>query len=199
MDVKELEAWLTTDAGKTWADGFKAPLLSKRDELLSNLRTANGSAAQATQRAADAEKMLAEERAAINSILIDRDLGSIMQKGRVMEPCIAAAIAELKETYGIQVKANGSHREAMGVVKSEDGTTREVGLEEIFNEWSKTDSAKRITLASQNRGTGYIRQEGTGAMLPTVHLGSMQGRDLARMSDKDFNAARNSALTGEGV
>lgn len=196
IDIEELNGWIGTDEGRAWADALKKPLLDKRDELLTGLRASNGSAAQAAQRAADAEKTLTDERAAMASILIERDFGRIMKDGRVMEPCIPAAIAELKETYGIQVKADGPSREAFGKIKAEDGTEREAGLNEIFDDWQKTDSAKKITFALRSSGGG-APGGGGGYYRPSApNLGAMNGRDLARMSDADFKAARDQALSG---
>jgi len=154
MDLNELNAFIATDEGKAWADGLKKPLLDKRDELLESIRQANGKTAEALRAKADLEKLYGEERQAVEKNVIDGTLARNLKEARVMEPAIPGIIAELKETYGLAVKADGPNRSATGKMKGPDGAEREVGLNDILATWSATDAAKAVTLGGGNVGGG---------------------------------------------
>ena len=80
MDIKELDTFIETDQGKEWMTRHKKPLLDKRDELLGELKAVNGRLAEASQRVADSEKLLSEERAAIRKAVVDAPLTAMLEK-----------------------------------------------------------------------------------------------------------------------
>jgi hypothetical protein len=63
MTTVEMDAFIQTDEGRAWLDGQKKPLLDKRDELLGEIKTRDARHAEAVQRAALAEKLLADQAA----------------------------------------------------------------------------------------------------------------------------------------
>jgi hypothetical protein len=64
MNVDEVKQFLAEDeAGKALAEEIKAPILAKNKELLGEIATRNARHAEAVQRAALAEKLLADQAA----------------------------------------------------------------------------------------------------------------------------------------
>jgi hypothetical protein len=195
MDINELETWLKTPEGTKWGDTFKAPLLNKRDELLAALKEANGSLSALEQRAADAEKSLSEEREALSDLVINKELSRMLREAHVMESALPSVVAGLKDSYGITVRANGPERQATGKTKAEDGTEKEASLAEIISVWAATPAAKQITL---NNATGGGASGSAGRAHTAPSLDKLSGPALAKLSDEQFHAMRQSALSARG-
>jgi hypothetical protein len=193
MDLKELEKWLETDEGIKWEAELKAPLLHKRDELLSALKEANGKLAELDQRSAATEKSLSDERAATTAVLVDRELASLLKNANVFETVIPGVVQALKETYGIRVKADGSLRIPHGITQGENGTEKETSLTDIVSMWCKTPEAQKVIL-NTNTGGGAIGGTRRGAPPPSTSLHKLSGQTLASMTDTEFRNARNDAL-----
>jgi hypothetical protein len=194
MNTNELNRWLETEEGKKWGDEFKAPLLNKRDELLAALKDANGKIAEAEQRSTAAAGELSQEREALSALAVDKELSRVLQEKHVMEAVIPSIIAELKNSYGITVKADGPNRQAIGKVKAEDGE-REASLAEIVSAWAETPAAKQVTL---NTNTGGGALGSNGGAHTTHSLSKLSGPALAKLSNAEFQAMRQSALTAQG-
>jgi hypothetical protein len=195
MDVNELNQWIETEDGRAWADKIKQPLLNKRDELLAELKTANGKLAESEQRSAAAAEELSQERDALSALVVDKELSRILKEAHCMEGAIPGVIAELKESNAITVKADGLNRKAVGTITAEDGTTKEAGLAELVSLWAAIPAAKQVILNSSTGG-GALGSGGNVHSAPA--LGNLSGPALAKMSDAEFHAARQSAMTAQG-
>jgi len=195
MDIKELEKWLETDEGKQWGEQYKAPLLSKRNELLAALKEANGKLAEQDLRsAAAAAEELIQERAALSSVLVDREIASLLKNANVFETVIPGTVAAIKETYGIQVKADGPNRIAHGMIQGEDGAVKESSIADIVSAWCKTPEAQKVILNTNNGGGA----PGSSNRVVTKQspLETLSGPALAAMSDAEFEAMRKQTLRG---
>jgi hypothetical protein len=191
MDIKELETWLKTPEGEAWGEQFKSPLLHKRDELLAALKEANGKLTELEQRSSAAAEELSQEREALSALVVDKELSRMLKESRVMETAIPAIIAELKDSYGITVKADGPNRQAIGKTKGEDGTEQEKSLAEVISTWAATPTAKQVIL---NYNTGGGATGSKGGMVTTPTLNNLSGPALAKLSDAEFQAMRQSAI-----
>jgi hypothetical protein len=193
MDTNELNIWLETPEGQKWGDEFKAPLLNKRDELLAALKSANGKIAEYEQRSTAAAEELSREREALSALVVDKELARMLKDERVMEPVIPGIVDELKNSYGIAVKADGPNRLAIGKAKGEE---REMDLGEIVSSWVATPGAGQV-IRNGNTGGGA-----TGSWNKTVttnpSLGNLSGPALAKMSDAEFRSMRQSAIAAQG-
>ena len=195
MDINELNLWIATDEGAAWLESQKQPLLNKRDELLSALKIGNAKILELDQRASSSEKALSEERAILSSVLVDKELASLLKSANVFETVIPGIIPELKERYAIQVRADGSNRIARGMIQGEDGAAREVTMKDIVSTWSRTPEAAAVILQTNNGGGA----PGSGSHRRTPQadsLGKLSGQALAAMTDAEFNNLRNNALNG---
>jgi hypothetical protein len=191
MDINELETWLKTPEGTKWGDEFKAPLLHKRDELLAALKEANGKLTDLEQRSTAAAEELSQDREALSTLAVDKELSRMLKESRVMETAIPAVIAELKNSYGITVQANGPNRQAIGKTKGEDGTEQEKSLAEVISAWAATPAAQQVIL-NYNSGGGATGSK--GGMVTTPALDKLSGPALAKLSDSEFHAMRQSAI-----
>jgi hypothetical protein len=174
IDLAELETWAQGEEGKAWVEAQKKPLIMKREELLEALKKANGASAQAAQRAADLERILGEERAAVERVVVDGELGRILREGRVMEPAIPGLISELRESYGLAVKADGQDRKAIGKIRGADGKETEADLAAIYAAWKDTAEAKSVTLAQAAGGAGAQGGKGGPGGVRTLSLSSFE-------------------------
>jgi hypothetical protein len=191
MDINELNQWLATPEGKKWGDEFKAPLLDKRTELLTALKGSDAKLAELEQRSAAAAEELSQERQALSALVVDKELSRMLKETHVMETAIPAVIAELKESNAITVKADGPNRQAVGRIKAEDGTEQETSLAEIISAWAATPAAKQVTLNSSTGGGAL----GSGKEVHSTHsLDRLSGPALAKLSNTEFQAMRQSAL-----
>jgi hypothetical protein len=191
MDTKELYQWLETPEGKKWGDEFKAPLLNKRDELLAELKTANGKLAELEQRSVATAEELSQEREAMSTFLVDKELARLLREAHVMEMAIPFALTKLKDSHEITVKADGLNRQAVGKTKAADGTEQEKSLAEIVTAWAATPAAKQVIL-SFSTGGGATGSEWKGSIRP--NLDNLSGPALAKLSDSEFYAMRQSAI-----
>lgn len=174
IDLAELEAWVQGEEGKAWVEAQKKPLVMKREELLEALKKANGASASAAQRAADLERILGEERAAVERVVIDGELGRILREGRVMEPAIPGLISELRESYGLAVKADGQDRKAIGKIKGADGKEVDADLAAIYAAWKDTEEAKNVTLARSAQGSGAQGGKGGPSAPSSLSFGDFE-------------------------
>jgi hypothetical protein len=191
VDVNELETWLKTPEGEAWGEQFKLPLLHKRDELLAALKDSNAKLAESEQRSAAAAEELSQEREALSTFMVDRELSRFLKESHVMEPVIPGIIAELKESNAITVKADGPNRKAIGTITGADGTEQEQSLAEIVSAWAATPAAKQVTL---NSSTGGGALGSMGGAHTANSLGALSGPALAKLSDSQFQAMRQSAI-----
>jgi hypothetical protein len=191
MDINELNQWLETPEGKKWGDEFKTPLLNKRDELLAALKESNAKLAELEQRSAAAAEELSQEREVLSALVVDKELSRMLTERHVMEAAIPAIITELKDSHGITVRADGPNREAIGKIKAEDGSEQEKSLAEIVSAWAATPAAKQVTL---NSSTGGGALGNAGGVHTTHRLGKLSGSALAKLSDSEFHAMRQSAI-----
>jgi hypothetical protein len=193
VDINELNQWLETPEGEKWGDGFKAPLLHKRDELLAALKEANGKLAALEQRSTVTAEELSQERAALATFVVDKELSRMLKEAHVIESAIPTVIAGLKESNAITVKADGPNRQAAGKIKAEDG--QEVSLAEIVSAWAMTPAAKQVILNNSTGGGA----SGSARGVHTMHsLNALSGPALAKLSDSEFNAMRQSVITAQG-
>jgi hypothetical protein len=167
--------------------------LSKRDELLSELKLACGRLSELELRSRQTEGILSEEQAALTAVLVDQGLAGLLKEKRIFESVIPSVTATLKETYGIKVKANGPNRTACGKVKGADGKESEISLTDIVSAWSKTPEAMQVTPNGNSGGgaTGSFFRFGPPVM---PELQKLSGKALASMSDTEFRAMRDYAL-----
>jgi hypothetical protein len=195
MDVNKLNQWLETEEGRAWAGTLKQPLLDKRTELLAALKESNAKLAESEQRSTVAAEELSQERAALSALVVDKELSRLLKEARVMEPVIPGLIAELKERNAITVKADGQNRQAIGKTKGEDGTETEASLAEIISAWAAMPAAKQVTL---NSSTGGGASGSMGGAHTTPTLDKLSGPALAKLSDSEFHAMRQSAMSARG-
>jgi hypothetical protein len=123
--------------------------------------------------------------------VVDKEVSRILKEARVMETAAPAVIAELKDSHGITVKADGLNRQAIGKIKAEDGTEQEKSLAEIVSAWAATPAAKQVIL---NSSTGGGALGSAGGVLSTPALDKLSGPALAKLSDSEFHAMRQSAI-----
>jgi hypothetical protein len=183
MNLKELEKWLETDEGKQWGEQYKAPLLSNRDGILSELKSANGKISEMGQRLTEAENALKSEKAVTSRYLIDNDLTALLRKENAFEEIIPRLLETMKTAYGLTIKADGNNRKAIGVMKDKEGKNIEAELPDIIADWKKTLESK-FFLKNPNVGGGA-----SGGSLTTPNssaLKNIPGSELAKMSDDQF-------------
>lgn len=197
IDVNELNEWIKSEEGAAWADGLKAPLLAKRDELLESLRQSNAKAAEASRARADSEKLLSEERAAIEKALVEGELSRILKGARVVEPAIPGVIAELREAYGLTLKANGLERKAVGKGKDAAGKEIELDLAGVVKAWGATDAAKAVILSGSS-GVGVVGPgESASGGYSRETIAAMSPREVAaKLDDPAFRGALEKLNTG---
>jgi hypothetical protein len=188
MDLKELEKWINTDEGKKWLDGKKEGLIRKNEELIKELKTAGGGMSELTQRVTDTEKALGKEKAAMREALLLQPLEKTLLEKKVFPVVIPALKNELIEAYGLDVKeADGGSRSAMGVIE-QDGAKMEKPLSEIIDLWIQTEDAKSYIPPPVTSVVSTSVLSGVGGSHSQPFDG-LSGRELAAMSDRDFDNA----------
>jgi hypothetical protein len=191
MDINELNSWLLTDEGKQWGDQFKAPLLNKRDELLSQIKDSNAKLTEWDQRSAAYENSLSEEKAIVEKFVVDKELQSLLEKAFVFEGLIPNVIQSLKNAYGITVKASGGDRKASGMIKDNDGNEKEIDLAAIVDNWKQKPENKAMQACTSTGGGAT----GSFSITPTKQeINPNSGRQLVNTSDQDFNLWRQKEL-----
>jgi len=194
MDVDQLEKWvMETDEGKIWLNGQKVPLLAKRDELLSEVKTANGRITELEQRLSQAESNLSESDAFIARNVVDGELEQLLKGAGVFDALTPIVKKAVQDTYGVQIKRANGDFTAYGTIKGADGTDTEAGLEDIVKDWAKQSASGQFIMA-RNNGGGATGDNRSGSGTPPPSLQGYNGRQLASMSDADFANARNSEL-----
>ncbi len=148
MDTKDLETWIQTDEGRGWLDSQKAPLIAKRDELLGELKAANGRIASEAQRAADTERALVEERKAIERAVVDSQIANALKAEGVFDSLIPGTIAALKEAHGLQVQASGEDRKLYA-----QKLGKEVGISDVLTLWKQSPDGKAFMGQRYNTAT----------------------------------------------
>lgn len=150
MNVEEVRKFLTeTEEGKALAEEIKAPLLSKRDELLQENKRLGEKLTAETQRADDTEKLHKEDRAALHETIVDGTLDELMSKYNVLPQARESVRSAIKGRENITLeKSDGGRRVA--TVKTEDG--KSVPLEDYMHSWKETDEAKLYIRAGNSGG-----------------------------------------------
>ena len=147
MDPDEVREFLKTDEGKQLAEEIKAPLLAKRDELLTENKRLGEQLTSQTQRADDSEKLLTDERSALHSHVVDTELDRLMDEHGVLSRARESLRSAIKSQNEIKLEtADGGAR----VPKVANGET-EVTLSEYMQNWSQSEEAKSFLPAS-----GYV-------------------------------------------
>jgi len=197
MNTVELEKWLESEEGQQWAEGYKSPLIAKRDELLAEVKNANGRFSELEQRFNSTESELKAERDFISRQVVDKELKYQLEKAGCFDFVIPQVMQHLKDNYVITVAANGQNREAAGVIKKEDGTVQAATLTDILEHWIKLDEAKQVI---KNGNTGG------GAPGSTTHSNShpnglrgLSSQQIAAMSETEFNTRCQQEITSKGT
>lgn len=178
IDKAELESWILSDEGKAWADGLKKPLLDKRDELLKALKDGNAALSASAQRAADADRLLSDERAAFGKVIIDDAIAAKLKSSSVFEATIPTATAAIKELYGLTAKADGLERKVIGKLEG-----REIGLDEALDHWLLSDMGKANIPASINAGSSAHGGAGHGSGVGSRPLAEFENLSPAARMD----------------
>ena len=193
MDINELNSWLLTDEGKQWGDQFKAPLLNKRDELLSQITDQRSTVKDSNAKLSEYEKSLSEEKAVVEKFVVDKELQTLLQKAFVFEGLIPDVIQSIKNAYGITVKANGNDRAASAIIKDNDGNEKELDLAAIVENWRQKPENKQLQ-ANVNHGGGALGSMSRSTTIRQQDINPNSGRSLVNTSDQDFNSWRQKEL-----
>jgi len=192
MDVNQLNEWINTDDGKKWGEEFKSPLLKNRDNLLSELKSSGAKFSEIEQRLIRTENELSGEKAIVSKFLIDHELNRLLENVNVVEALIPAITNDLKNAYGITVKADGDDRTVSGTLKDKEGKDVEATLSAIVDAWKELPESKQVRM-NTNSGGGA-----TGGTLSQNNkpqdMNNLSGRQLANTSDSDFAAWRQQEL-----
>ncbi|GAI90220.1 unnamed protein product, partial [marine sediment metagenome] len=144
MTKAEVLKFLTeTEEGKGLLEELKKPLLTKRDELLAQIKNLGEKTTSVSQREADANRLLLDEREAINKMAIDDRLEVEFRRLEIPSTHWVALSAHIKAHNEIEVKANGPLRVAE--IKGQK-------LSDFLDTWSKTDEAKALIPAPAAHG-----------------------------------------------
>jgi len=191
MDKKELETWLETTEGQAWAEEFKSGLVNKNSELLDGLHKSNADMADLGRRLSAAESDLEAERAFISGQLIDRELEALLNNRHFFKTIIPHCIERLKNGYAMTVKADGTNRLPVGVIKDAEGNENQLSLTECFEHWYKLPETLDLT-PPRNTGGGA---QGSGSFSMSNQL-PMSGQELARLTDAEFETMRQQTMRG---
>jgi hypothetical protein len=185
MNIQEIETWLATEEGTKWLEEKKAPLLTKNKELLESIHAANGRVTDALRAQQDAEKLLSDERGLTEKLAVDEALAADLRNQGVFPQAIPGVVAEIKQAYGLTVTSDGQGRKVSG--KNSQGLP--VDLVTATREYLSTPDGKAVQLNGNSGGGANGSQVRSPASGPTLE--NKSGRDLAKMSDSDFQAAIN--------
>jgi hypothetical protein len=189
MDIKELEAWLQTEQGRAWLDEKKSGLVKKNEQLIGELKTACGGSSEISLRLADVEKALEIEKAANKRALLDAPLLALLESKGVFNILMPEIARQLTETYGLTIHADGEGRKVIGKIKDGD-TEKELTLTDAVDTWLKTDDARQYIDTRKNTVTVVSTVPNlSGGDPPSKALDGKNGRELAEMSDNDFQNA----------
>ena len=179
MNIEELEKWIATKSGTDWLNEKKAGLLSKNNELINSLKTANGSIADYELRLAAVTKEADQERGALKQALLVTPLEKLLEEKNVFKILLPHITKELCEVYDLTIKADGDNRQAVGTI---DG--QELPLADIVETWVKSENAKEFI---QQPIVGFTMPQVKGGIVDEIQtLKGKTGRELARMTDKEF-------------
>lgn len=184
MIIQEIEEWLKSEEGTTWLESKKAPLLTKNKELLDSLHAANGRVSDALRAQQDAEKLLSDERGLTEKLAVDESLAANLRNHGVFPQAIPGVVTELKQAYGLTVQSDGQTRKVSG--KNSQGVP--VDLETAIQEYLNTPDGKAVTLVT-NSGGGAPGSRPKAPEATQSKLAGMSGRQLAGMSESEFQAA----------
>jgi hypothetical protein len=162
MNVEELNAFVQTTEGAAWLEGQKAPLVSKNQELLGELKASGGRLATEAQRAADSARLLDEERSSVSHLIVDRELDRLLDAADVFPVLKPSVLAQLKAIASPTIVADGLDRKAVAKYPGADGKLEDVSLEEMVNRWKETPEAKTMRRALGSAGGGAHGGAGTG-------------------------------------
>lgn len=165
MDLNELNEWIDTEEGRQWLDEHKAPLLRKRDELLSAQASLRDQLAAATQRSTDAETLLETERSVFRESLIESKVKDFLSRDVVPANKEAAKAALQTLLQDAEVTADGTLREIrvptegkrLTVMEGEESEEipESVDLDGFLKRWS-VGEGKVYVKAPGNSGAGAI-------------------------------------------
>jgi len=194
MDISTLDSWVTTTGGSAWLDSQKAGLIAKRDELLTAQKTANGKIAELELRLGETESRALDADAFIHRHVVSDALERLLMNTGVADAFLPIVKKAVLDGYAIQLKRADGDFIACGTIKDADGADVEAGLEAIVEAWAKLPEAQQLIV---NRNSGGGATGSTCVGVPQPKLQGMTGRQLATMSDNDFQAARQNELRGK--
>ncbi|WP_319476850.1 hypothetical protein [Marispirochaeta aestuarii] len=158
MNIEELNKWIETPEGRSWADGLKAPLIAKRDELLQKVKDLNEEHRTAAQQVNDLTETLARERGDMRDTLIDREVSEFVDRHVV--PGLRQGAKALFTGLDVTVKADGKQRipivskESLKGLPIEGDLPEGLPLRDYLETWGKTEEAKAYIAAPYNTGGG---------------------------------------------
>ena len=184
VDINELNEFVKTEAGNKWLEEQKKPLLINRDNLLAELKTANGRLSETEQRLVQTAKELSADRSELSKHLIDRELSDLLLNNHAIETFIPLTVQKLKEVNGLTVVADGDDRKVTS--KGADGKETPATLRDIVSEWCNDRQNWHLIKGDLNRGGGA---PGSGKGSQSVKdLSNLTGRELAGVSEAEFRA-----------
>jgi hypothetical protein len=192
INIDELNTWIETDEGKQWADILKSGLMNKNNELLAAIHKSDADMAGISQRLTEAEGNLENERAYIKSVIVDQALEALLNDRHYFKTIIPHCIETIKNAYGVNVRADGAGRSAVGTVKDAEGNDKQISLSECFEHFDNIPENHDMC-PPRNSGGGA---PGGGSYYGGTNTMSTDGRELAKLSDAQFEALRQQTLRG---
>jgi hypothetical protein len=189
MDLKEIEKWVETTEGKKWLDGKKEGLIRKNEELIKELKHAGGGLSDTSLRLADVEKQLLDKQAELKRALLDIPLEKLLKENGVFEILIPQISRELCEIYDLGIKGNAGDMKITGTVMNENEPL-ELPMGDIVDTFLKTETGRQYVNPA-NMKTQIISTclNVKGGDPSSKSLEGKTGRELAQMSDSDFQDA----------
>jgi predicted nuclease with TOPRIM domain len=191
MDVKALNEWAETEAGKKWLDEKKEGLRKKNEQLIKELKSQTSGISELTQRVTDMEKALENKQAELKRSLIDIPLEKQLKEHGVFEILIPQISREISETYGLNINGNANDIKVTGTIKNENETESQIlPMNEIVDFHLKTEAGKQyVNPANVKTEIISTTLDVKGGDKPSKTLEGKTGRELAQMSDSDFQDA----------
>jgi hypothetical protein len=148
--------------------------------------------AELGRRLAAAESSLEVEKAYVSKQVIDRELESLLNDRHFFKTIIPHCKERIKQAYGLTVVADGGNRAAMGTIKDAEGNEKQVSLADCFEHFYETPETMDLT-PPRNVGGGV---PGSGSYHIPDRTMNMNGQELARLSDAEFEVMRQQTLRG---
>lgn len=151
--------------GKQVSPEDHAALESERDELREQLNKANKDLKAANTNAEKATKALADEQGFTTKLLADNGLSDALVKAGVNNPAHLKAVKALLQSQ-VQIVTEGDQRVAKVGDKS---------LADYVGEWAKSDEGKNFVSAAANSGGGAQGGNGQGSGAKSMTRAAFNG------------------------